>query len=291
MNTAQIDHQNHYAVIRGIRIFADYTNQRLKIPDCQFSSVDVIKDIIDYSRSQKLGKIISFCRIGQLKSYKACGFVTEGIISGYFNGEDAYCVSCFLDKQRQYSPRREEEDAVLRQFVKESGKFVPREKQAYIIRDADVSDIPQMINLFSTVFETYPSPVFSIEYLKRVMNDQVLFKVAVDGGKIVSIASADMNKKELNAEITDCATYPEYRGRGMLCSLILSLEAELRERGFVTAYSLSRAVNPGINKALSRMQYKYNGRLVNNCHICGGFEDMNIWVKNLGKDMGTVPVS
>ncbi|HCP15639.1 MAG TPA: putative beta-lysine N-acetyltransferase, partial [Peptococcaceae bacterium] len=29
------------------------------------------------------------------------------------------------------------------------------------------------------------------------------------------------------------------------------------------------------------MHYEYSGRLVNNCDICGGFEDMNIWVKRL----------
>ena len=50
---------------------------------------------------------------------------------------------------------------------------------------------------------------------------------------------------------------------------------------FKILYSLSRAINPSINKVLANLDYKYCGRLVNNCHICGDFEDMNIWVKKL----------
>jgi beta-lysine N6-acetyltransferase len=68
-----------------------------------------------------------------------------------------------------------------------------------------------------------------------------------------------------------------------LQNIIYSLEEDLKEKGFYIAYSLVRAVNPGINKALSKLEYEYGGRLINNCHICGGFEDMNVWVKKLEK--------
>lgn len=76
-------------------------------------------------------------------------------------------------------------------------------------------------------------------------------------------------------------TIPEYRGQGLLSNLVYSLEQDLTQKGFYTLYSLSRAMNPGINAVLFKLGYKYTGRLINNCHICGGFEDMNIWVKKL----------
>lgn len=206
------------------------------------------------------------------------GFIIEGIINGFFRGEDAFCISCFIDSQRQASPLSREADSILCQCMNHSERL----SHQYIIRPANVKDIPKMIKLFSTVFETYPSPVFSREYLEKAMSEQVLFKVAEEDGKIISIASADMDKYNLNAEITDCATYPEYRGKGLLASLITSLETDLMGKGFRTAYSLARSINLGINKALSSLGYKYGGRLLNNCHICGGFEDMNIWSKKLG---------
>jgi beta-lysine N6-acetyltransferase len=66
-----------------------------------------------------------------------------------------------------------------------------------------------------------------------------------------------------------------------LSSLIFSLENELKQEGFYTLYSLSRAVNVGINMVLSKHGYNYTGRLIDNCNISRGYEDMNIWVKEI----------
>jgi hypothetical protein len=68
-------------------------------------------------------------------------------------------------------------------------------------------------------------------------------------------------------------------GKGVLSQLIYHLEQELADKGFITLFSLSRALSSGINIALSKHGYDYTGRLVNNCNIMGRFEDMNIRVK------------
>lgn len=276
-----VSKENYYTNIHGIKVFVDFINERLKILDYQCISDNTIMDIVSFAKQNELGKVISNCRIKFLEPFRNCGFKVEGIINGFFSGEDAYCVSLFLDKKREVDVRKEDEDTILHQCVIESSETFKVRNHGYMIRNAIKSDIPQMIELFSSVFETYPSPVFNSAYLQNVMEEQILFKIAVDEGKIISIASTDMDKCNLNAEITDCATYPQYRGRGILPNLIQHLEQDLRKKGFHTLYSLSRAINPGINKSLSKLEYRYGGRLVNNCHICGGFEDMNIWVKKL----------
>lgn len=284
MNAVRYNQQeNFYANIKGTNVYVDYINKRLKILDYQFISDDEIREIIDFSMLHDLGKIISYCRVKQLKQFRSCGFVIEGIINGYFQGEDAYCISCFLDTKRQIALKTEEEDSILRQCQNDDMVFPSWEKKTHTIRYAVEGDIPQMIKLFSTVFETYPSPVFSKDYLKKEMYDHTLYMVAEENGEIISIAAAEMDKWNLNAEITDCVTYPEHRGKGILPDIIHSLEAELMGKEFRIAYSLARAINPGINKALHKLKYRYSGRLVNNCHICGGFEDMNVWAKRLLK--------
>lgn len=283
MNSMRYKEQNsHYMDIKGVNVYVDHINQRLRILDYQTISQDILKKLINISKEEGLGKIISNCRIKLLKQFRSCDFSIEGLINGFFGGEDAYCVSYFIDPGRQAELKREEEDSILYRCFNEPKRLVKQEKRTYTIRQASVNDIPQMISLFSSVFKTYPSPVFNMEYLEKVMSEHVIYKVAEENGKIISVASADTDRINLNAEITDCATYPEYRGKGILKSLIRCLEAELKEQGFLTAYSLSRAINPGINKALYGMGYKYSGRLINNCHICGRFEDMNIWIKRLG---------
>jgi putative beta-lysine N-acetyltransferase len=161
-------------------------------------------------------------------------------------------------------------------------EYVNLEKN-FTIRLAVEEDIPSIIDLFKAVFKSYPSPVFDPEYIYYVMQGKTMFKVIESGGKIVSVASAEMDRLNMNAEVTDCATYPEHRGKGYVTAIIASIENDLREEGFYTLYSLARAIHPNINYAFSTNGYKFGGNLVNNCHICGGFENMNIWTKELRK--------
>ena len=122
------------------------------------------------------------------------------------------------------------------------------------------------------------------------MERNVLYRAVKDEtGRIVSAASAEVDDKHSNAELTDCATEPEQRGKGLMFHILSALEADLRERGIMTAYSLARARSVGMNRVFHRLRHEYSGRLVNNCDIYGQFEDMNIWVKRLDRRSGDEP--
>lgn len=285
MNALNVEFSDNTSkMFEGVELYLDYTNSRLKILRCQSLSPELLIKILDFAKEKRFGKVLSNCRIKDLKHFKDAGFSVEGLINAYFRGEDAFCVSFFIDEKRASSWRKEEEDKILKMCF-ERGRFSVPEKldRKYKMRNCVENDIPQMVKLFRAVFKTYPSPVFSTEYLKSVMNSKILFKAVFEGERMISMASADMDMENLNAEITDCATYPAYRGQGLLSYLIYELETDLRDRGFYTLYSLSRAINTGINMSLRKQGYNYGGRLVNNCNICGGFEDMNIWVKLIYK--------
>ncbi len=283
MNALCMKYENRKKYLpQGTEVFLDYANSRLKVLKYNQLSVNMIMNAVSLARTEKFGKVLVNCRLKDLKYFKEAGFVIEGMINGFFKGEDAYCMSLFLDKEREQSKNKEKEDEILELCFEKERILVPPDLNCeYKIRNSIENDIPQMVKLFKTVFKTYPSPIFDQDYLKKIMNKKVLFKVALKDNMIVSIASADMDKENLNAEITDCATYPEYRGQGLLSNLAYMLEKELVERKFNTLYSLSRAINAGINISLGKLGYDYGGRLVNNCDICGGFEDMNIWVKKI----------
>lgn len=268
----------------NVSIFRDYANSRMKITGYPHEK-EMLKQIINYAARLNLGKIICNCRIQDIEAFEQCGFIEEGHIDGFYNGEDAICMSYFINEKRQISKQAQKKDAIIFDCINSQNNLVLGIDKSISIRDAQIEDIPQMISLFKDIFATYPSPVFDIDYLKNSMKTKTMFKVAELDHKIISIASAEMDLKNNNAEITDCATNPEFRGKGLLTNLIAELEKSLKQKHFKTLYSLSRATEPGINKALWKMHYKYSGRLINNCDISGGFEDMNIWVK---KHMGTV---
>lgn len=273
---------NYYTNIDRTKIYVDHTNRRVKVIDLKNLSIKNIKRIIYFSSKEHLSKIICNCNRESLDMFKETGFEIEGMIEGYFRGEDAFCMSYFISRDRKYCMNFSEKDSIVKKSLNVKNTFINNiNKSQYYIRNANENDIEEMVKLFSTVFSTYPSPVLDKEFLKETMNEKVLYKVAIDNGKIIGIASADMDKENLNAEITDCATYLQYRGKGVLSNIICDLEAELKKKRFVCLYSLSRAIIPGINIALSKQNYKYTGRLINNCNICSNFEDMNIWVKKI----------
>lgn len=280
MNAALFD-SNKNITIKGVNLYEDCANNRLKILDYHWISENVVKEIIGFAAYEELGKIIFTCRAEAVALFCECGFIVEGTINGFFRGEDGYCISYYVDKNRKTSRQEQAENDIMHKCQNTETSFIPITGEDILFRNADKTDIQQMIALFSAVFTTYPSPVFSSEYLKSVMNGKTIFKVAVQSGKIISIASAEVDIINLNAEMTDCATYPQYRGKGLLTNLMFQLESELKSNGFYTLYSLCRATEPGINKALCKLQYNYTGRLINNCNICGSLEDMNIWVKRL----------
>ncbi|OVE68822.1 putative beta-lysine N-acetyltransferase [Clostridium diolis] len=273
---------DYYTKIDRTKAFVDLTNKRLKILDLNAISLQSLKRIIHFASKLHLGKIICNSNKESLEAFVSAGFAIEGRINGYFKGEDAFCMSYYINSDRNICSNFTQKDLLVKQCLSLQNSYVyNKNNQVYQIRTATENDISEIIKLFSAVFLTYPTPIYNQEYLKETMNNKILYKVAVYDEKIVSIASADMDMKNLNAEITDCATSPAYRGKGILANVIYSLECDLKAKGFLTLYSLCRAINPSINFVLSKHNYKFTGRMVNNCNICGTFEDMNIWVKNI----------
>ncbi|PRR86082.1 putative beta-lysine N-acetyltransferase [Clostridium luticellarii] len=285
MSASSCQLNNYYMKIGKDKICVDYINSRVKIIKFHTMSVQNIKRLIHFVSRQRLGKIICNCDIEYLDNFIKAGFELEGKIDGYFKGKDAFCMSYFINKNRRLYSEHSKEDLILRQSLNKKDTFIYNSSNFnYHIRNAAESDIKNMIKLFSQIFSTYPSEIFSEDYLRNTLNKKVLYKVAVDNdSRIIGIASADLDRENLNAEITDCVTHPHYRNKGILSNIIYSLELELKKMGFITLYSLSRAIHPGINFVLSKQGYTFRGKLINNCNICGGFENMNIWVKNITK--------
>lgn len=280
MTAAQYSSSGSFQDLDGTRLFFDRPNSRVKILNHRFLSGPQLDRIKTIAGQRGLGKIISFSPESSRALFVSRGFAIEGTIKGFFRGRDALCCSFFVDRQRN-NPLNCEVKA--RSSTRRPADRMPEDQPltgSYTVRDAVEHDIPGMIALFRDVFETYPSPVFDQGYIRENMRTGgVHYKVAVDSENIVGIASAEKDHENLNAEMTDCATSPRCRGRGILKMLLQELEGCLAEQGFICLYTLCRAAHPPINKAFMRLGYSYSGCLVRNCHICGSFEDMNILVK------------
>ncbi|WP_026478585.1 putative beta-lysine N-acetyltransferase [Alkaliphilus transvaalensis] len=265
-------------------IIVDETNKRVIFyqydEDCL---KDQLEEIERTDEKHEIEKVSVYTEEGELELIESLDLIYEGKIDGFFNGNDALIYSQFINPERSHSTHKEVQEKIIHTVTnkyqgKTSNLILPEE---FEIRKADTSDVIEMANVFSKVFETYPVPMDEPKYIKKVMREETLFSLITHKDRIVSIASADINSKYNNAEITDCATLPEYRGNGLLSHIISHLEERLLEENVPNLFSLTRAISTGMNHVIAKHGYEYRGTLVQNCDISGSFEDMNIWVKQL----------
>lgn len=266
-----------------VNVFFDYYNRRLKILDYECSDYPgMLQRLAWLASSNSFDKIFVKARAKDFQQFLSHGYMNEGVLRYYFNGEDAYVLSRFSSLKRASSSDLIRESEMIEDIIYNSKPSPKRElpKDVAIVH-AKEEHIPQLVFIYRQVFETYPSPLTNPDYIKSVMKRNTHFVLALANGEPIAAASADVNEKHSNAEMTDCATVKEAQGQGIMQFLLAELEAKARSMNIKTAYSLARSLSPGMNKSFFRLKYEYSGRLINNCDIFGEFEDLNIWVKRL----------
>jgi putative beta-lysine N-acetyltransferase len=209
------------------------------------------------------------------------GFLKEGVILGYFaDGVDAHLWARYGEDGRDEAPRDAEHDRIVAVALdKEPAE--PAAPQDLECRPAREDDAPALALLLKATFPDYPSPLDAGSLAAGIRDDTRRFRLLADtDGEIVAAMSAEIDHRRHSAEMTDCATRPAHRGRGLMSYLIRTLETDLvRDLGIRDFYSLARADEPGMNCAFAKLGYAYTGRLVNNCRMPNGWESMNVWCR------------
>ena len=265
-------------------LFLDQYNQRLRV--LNYSAEDVgplVLALRKLADANGFDKIIVMASHDDWQGFLRFGYVLEAVLEYYHGGDDAFIVSKFRSQERLDAPSLMDETLVIEQItaavpVGSSRKPLP---EGYSIRLARREDIFALLELYTEIFDSYPSPLKHASYLEHIFQKESLFAVCVHDGAVVAAASAELMPKKRAAELTDCATRKEARGKGLMSHLLLTLEEELCRRTYVCAYTMARGRSFGMNSVFHNLGYEYTGRLINNCDIYGAYEDMNIWVKDL----------
>lgn len=266
------------------RILFDAYNRRLKVLDYQAEDFRAFAERLGFlADANRFDKIWILARPKDWERFVRLGFVVEGTLRHALRGKTAYMVSQFRSTKRLRSPELRKEIDLLDRILAREPRRGPRGLPAgYTLDFAREEDVPGMLALYRRVFETYPSPLTHREYLVDILHRGSVFRVVRNAkGEVASVASAELSPAHLSAELTDCATHPTERGRGLMSVILKALEQDLRQLGYRCAYTLARAPSFGMNAAFHALGYEFNGRMINNCDIYGGFEDMNLWSKDL----------
>lgn len=265
------------------RLMLDHYNQRVKILSYEGPDIPgLVQHVKQLADANSFDKIIVMAPRRDWQRFLRFGYVLEAVVSYYLQGEDAFVMSKFGSQERLTSvPLMEETHLIERVMENDVTAPVQPLPAGHTVRLARKSDVPALLELYAQIFESYPSPLVYEGYLESVFQKETLFAVCAHGDRIVAAASAELAMPHRAAELTDCATTPEARGKGLMSHILTFLEEELVRRRYLCAYTMARARSFGMNNVFHRLGYEFSGRLVNNCDIYGAFEDMNIWVKRL----------
>ncbi|MBD1372545.1 putative beta-lysine N-acetyltransferase [Hazenella sp. IB182357] len=261
----------------------DEYNSRIKLIQYSKDSIESLVDHLEQlANDNDLSKVMIYADPEDISIFEKLGFELEGEISGFFDGDPACVLSRFLNNGRSIQKDEAKKDEIVEMAENaDTLSEPPALEPGYAMRCATMDDAEALARIYDQVFKTYPTPMHDPAYVKKCMENDVYFTVVTYNGEVISTASADIFTNYNSAEITDCATLPEHRGKGLLSCIIFDLEQRMREKGVPNLFSLTRAVSTGMNMVISKLGFEYKGRLIQNSQIGGTFEDMNIWIKNI----------
>ena len=256
-------------------------NDRIYLMKVVSPSKELAHELISLAKLKKYSKIFAKVPENMSKSFLDAGFSVEAKIPSFFFGkESAFFLGFYTNKKRYEEKNVSKIDEVLSIALKQK-EISPNNDDHYLLRKCTEKDIHSMANIYKKVFSSYPFPIFDPDYLLKTMKSHVdYFAIEAENG-LVAVSSAEIDHKALNAEMTDFAVIPEWRGHNFAFKLLVKMENEVKRKGIKTTYTIARAISHGINITFARAGYKFAGRLRNNTNIAGQIESMNVWYKNL----------
>lgn len=243
----------------------------------------ILGDIEKLCRREGYSKIFVRIPVSTRWAFDEAGYGEEARIEGFFDGrEDALFMGLYPDPERADETHAGQIDEILTlAHARKNERDAPADGPDDLIRKAVQADIPEMARVYRQVFDTYPFPIHREDYLASTMEDNVRYFCVRQDGRIVACSSAEMDPPSRCVEMTDFATIPEMRGRSLAVKLLGRMEDAMRAERMVTAYTIARALSPGMNITFARRGYTYAGTLTNNTNISGHIESMNVWYRKL----------
>jgi len=234
---------------------------------------------LQHGYSKVFAKVPAYAR----EQFAREGYRLEAAIPGLYNGRnDGLFMARYYHPDRLIDHSADRVREVLEAARDKATPVAETENGEDLeCRLATPSDCAQMAELYREVFASYPFPIHDPGYLAGTMAGNVIYAGIWEQGRLLALASAEVDREGANAEMTDFATHPDCRGRGLATRLLQDLERLMSESGIRTCYTIARATSFGMNITFAKNGYEYGGTLVKNTQISGGLESMNVWYKRL----------
>jgi len=223
-----------------------------------------------------------FCKVPEWAApfFFADGYLTEAIIPNFYSKKEAaFFVAKYMDSDRLMNLEKGSLGS-LGELLKTSKKREELPKiPAFKVGFLGNEDVEQITDVYKKVFKTYPFPIHKPGYILKTMKENVRYFGVKKKEKLVAISSAEIDFEGKNAEMTDFATLPDFRGLKLGQYLLARMEKEMKTLEIATLYTIARLQSIPMNKVFLKYQYQYGGTLVRNTNISGNIESMNVYYK------------
>lgn len=242
----------------------------------------LIRDADHLANANRYTKIFAKVEEKLEEDFSNKGYIVEAEVPSFYVGDlKCFFMAKYFDEQRSVDQYDNIIKEVLDVSKSKSVSVIKDLESDFEIRECNKKDIKNICSLYSEVFETYPFPIFDPKYIESTMNDNVIYFGAWENNRLVAISSIELDREANNAEMTDFATHPDYRGNNLSFYLLEKMELKLNALKVPTAYTIARSMSFGMNTTFSKSNYIYAGTLINNTNIGGQIESMNIWYKDV----------
>lgn len=212
-------------------------------------------------------------------------FKLEAKVPGYYKGQEASdFLGLYLNAKRGFL-LPDDKQAIARVIetaqtadASEVEKELPAE---FTLHRLGYDDVPELASIYHDVFQFYPFPIHRESYLRETMASDVIYFGVRQEGKLVAVSSADVDKKNSSAEMTDFATLKAFRGHNLSYFLLKRMLEEIKAIDLKVVYTIARAKSYGMNKTFGRHGFEFSGTLINNTRIGDSIESMNVWYKEI----------
>ena len=243
----------------------------------------LIATLDDMAIKNDYGKIFAKIPAPEWNAFKSADYIKEAEVPRFFTGKtDGFFIAKYFSAERQRTHNVEKLLGFVKQAGEKSANNIHRTcKATRDVVSCQPSDTAEMSAIYQQVFKSYPFPIQKPIYLKRMMKEGVLYFCVRIEGRIAAIAAAEIDLVNKNAEMTDFATLPKWRGMGLAGMLLSHMEKKTRKLGIKTAHTIARATSHGMNFVFKNSGYNYSELLKNNSQICGSIQSMTVWYKHI----------
>ena len=246
---------------------------------------DILPHLDGLAREKNYEKILAKVPEKAVPLFEEAGYEPEAFIPAYFSDrEGASFVTKYFSPHRSVIAEHGRIERILAMVQSRRDSVLEvREAAPCQVRRCTPADAEEMSLLYREIFKTYPFPIFDPHYLIRCMKGPVRYFCVREEKRIVALGASEMDLDYGGVEMTDFATRPGRRGRGLAFHLLKKMEGEMAGMGMRTAYTIARALSPGMNMTFVKGLYHYGGLLINNTNISGRIESMHVWYKPLSE--------